>query len=864
VAIRIPILGKYVFGPYLRFCWRLIRGTVSNKDQQNDSSYAAAISSLKMHVSLLESRQIDLQEQVSSLRWKTDLRSMLELAALNGVRARLSLDQSAPPIERRGLSIQNYGRYTFSIIVNTYNRAHTLERTLASLLNLRHLAYEVIVVNGPSTDATSDILDRYRHLFKIGHCEEVNLSISRNIGIRMSEGDIVCFLDDDAVPEPNWLNELELGYSSEKVAAVGGYIRDHTGVSYQCRALTCNRFGEGSDNESPEKAIVSSDLHREVFFSLTGTNCSFRRDILIAIGGFDEEFAYFLDETDVIVRLIDAGFQAQYVPSAEIHHKYAASHLRDTDKVPKSIYTSAKSKAYFCLKNATVGFTMADVFSHIESYRQSLRAAYDWYLIHGKIEPAHHRALHEGIDRGIIDGITHSFRPRKLLDASFSAGHHGVFRPVRPVRHPVNRIRICFLSREYPPDQCGGIGVWTHELAVALARTGHEVSVVALATCGHPTVDLTEGVWVHRIVPKWQPARIEPELPDVAQVVKDYAYTVYDEVMRISTVRGLDCVSSPIWDLEGLACIAAKSIPTILSLHSCFGLVLPYKSEWLNNEEYLRNHVYKMMKGEAWALESAGVIFANSRAIVNDIEKCYALSIPRERIELIPHGISIESPEKTSVTKDFGDSQLISVLFVGRFEKRKGIDLLLKIIPTILQQFQNVKFELVGDHTIPFDDGRIIMHEFRDAFKNEPWMSRVVFSGFLTDLQLREKYRECDIFVAPSRYESFGLILLEAMRAAKPCVCSNIGGMAEVVVEGETGLIVDPDDFDALRTALVRLIESKDERLRMGQNGFNRFLDCFTTEIMISRFETGVFNFLESLTSEGPGDSEVRTTVTTL
>jgi glycosyltransferase involved in cell wall biosynthesis len=88
--------------------------------------------------------------------------------------------------------------------------------------------------------------------------------------------------------------------------------------------------------------------------------------------------------------------------------------------------------------------------------------------------------------------------------------------------------------------------------------------------------------------------------------------------------------------------------------------------------------------------------------------------------------------------------------------------------------------------------------------------------------------------------------------------------MAEVVVEGETGLIVDPDDFDALRTALVRLIESKDERLRMGQNGFNRFLDCFTTEIMISRFETGVFNFLESLTSEGPGDSEVRTTVTTL
>ena len=90
-------------------------------------------------------------------------------------------------------------RLTFSIVINTYNRATSLVNTLESMFYLRHPAYEVIVVNGPSTDHTQALIEQYAENIKIGQCAETNLAKSRNIGIGMASGDIVCFIDDLSV-----------------------------------------------------------------------------------------------------------------------------------------------------------------------------------------------------------------------------------------------------------------------------------------------------------------------------------------------------------------------------------------------------------------------------------------------------------------------------------------------------------------------------------------------------------------------------------------------------------------------------------------------------------------------------------------
>jgi glycogen synthase len=719
---------------------------------------------------------------------------------------------------------------TFSIVINTYNRAHTLPRTLESLQSLRHSKFEVIVVNGPSSDGTEQVLERFRDRIKLGRCGQANLSMSRNIGIAMAAGDVVCFLDDDAVPEPDWLDQLATGYADPGVAAVGGYIRDHTGYSFQCKAVVCDRFGRGESFDTLQQGRLDTGARPFRFPSLTGTNSSFRRNALLAVGGFDEEFVYFLDETDVMVRLIDAGYRVEYVPNAEIHHKYASSHLRDANKVPKSIYFSVKSKAYFCIRHGVPARSLDEVLRHLEDYRSGLRRDYDWYLEHGSIAPEQHRRLHEEIDRGLRDGIDRGFADQPvLLGAEL---RERLFRPFHAFPRRAtegNRLRICFLSQEYPPARCGGIGNWTHELAVALAAAGHEITVVTKGA-DHPTVDYENGVWVHRVVPHWQPQRAEPRLPDLPQVIKDYAYTAYDEVMRIHVRRGLDVVSSPIWDLEGAACIADGSIPTVLSLHSTFQLVLPSKQEWLNNPEYKAAHVDKIIAGEAWALQKAHRILANSSAIVRDIEQAYGLQIPRSRYRVVPHGIQRVAGEPAPARHEG-----VHLLFVGRFELRKGVDLLLGVLPQLLQRHPELEATLAGDNAIAYDGKESLKDRFLAKHAGAPWLSRVRFPGVVSEAELHALYAGCDIFAGPSRYESFGLVFLEAMRYGKTCVGARVGGIQEVIDDGDTGLLFEAGNAADLAGKLAQLLQSPAARERLGLQALRAFEQRFSTEIMASR-----------------------------
>ena len=91
---------------------------------------------------------------------------------------------------------------SISVIINTYNRRQSLAITLRSLAWLDYPHFEVIVVNGPSADDTEDFLNAFSGNMKVGSCENRNLSESRNVGVQMASGEIVAFIDDDAIPIP--------------------------------------------------------------------------------------------------------------------------------------------------------------------------------------------------------------------------------------------------------------------------------------------------------------------------------------------------------------------------------------------------------------------------------------------------------------------------------------------------------------------------------------------------------------------------------------------------------------------------------------------------------------------------------------
>ena len=115
--------------------------------------------------------------------------------------------------------------------------------------------------------------------------------------------------------------------------------------------------------------------------------------------------------------------------------------------------------------------------------------------------------------------------------------------------------------------------------------------------------------------------------------------------------------------------------------------------------------------------------------------------------------------------------------------------------------------------------------------------------------RLNDLYRRCDVFVAPSRYESFGLIYLEAMNYAKPVIGCRAGGPEDIIEDGDTGLLVPPQDPGVLADAIIQLVSSPDQRREMGLAGRRRLLDRYSHTAMAEEFVT-VYRKMLSLSDE--------------
>jgi glycosyltransferase involved in cell wall biosynthesis len=270
-------------------------------------------------------------------------------------------------------------------------------------------------------------------------------------------------------------------------------------------------------------------------------------------------------------------------------------------------------------------------------------------------------------------------------------------------------------------------------------------------------------------------------------------------------------------------------------------LALAHKPHWQNDGNYRLEFVERMIRAERALLTSGIPLLANSRAIIKDIAEQCGVPLNGESITQIPHGIAdrLTMPRQIEPEKD------IRVLFVGRFETRKGIDLLLKAIPSLLLEFPRVRFSLVGKHDI--DDGGM---RHRDAFLREysdrAWINRVEFCGEIDEAKLRDTYQTADVFVAPSRYESFGLIFIEAAQFALPIVAPNAGGVPEIVQHEVNGLLFEAGNADHLESALRRILQDGLLRLRLGTAARQTFRREYTLDKMVDRLEV----FYTSLAGE--------------
>ncbi|AXA84714.1 hypothetical protein DCD74_08450 [Lysobacter oculi] len=717
---------------------------------------------------------------------------------------------------------------SFSIVINTLNRGHLLGNTLSSFQWLEYEGdFEVVVVNGPSTDNSQEVVESWGGKIRWGRCPVANLSVSRNIGICMAQGDIVAFIDDDAIPEPEWLHQLARAYDHPDIAGAGGLVYDQTGYTYQYEYSTGNRLANANwhATKSAEQLCFPGSWE---FPYLQGTNASFRRSALLEVGGFDEEIEYYLDETELCCRLIDAGYVIRQLPDAYVHHKFAPSHMRDNNRVTKYNYPVIKNKIYFALKHGRGHESLQAIMEDNLAFSKARENDIRFHVEGGRLEPDHLEVFADenrrAWDRGMVRGMSgeHEYITAEKLERW--AGEFNPFR-TRLSSEPLN---VVLVSKDFPPEHGGGVATFMKDLAEALAAEGNFVHVITQSSDIN-RVDFENGVWVHRMLVAEHELPPEAARLGVPQHIWNWSATALVEARRIATHREIDVVEAPIWDCEGIAFIVEKRWPLVVSLQTTLSFWLDTHQTQRDDENWMNSFGRPMLALEQYVMQGADMVRSISAAIRQEIEHRYDFKFDDENVSLLPLGMpDVQRGKNPSRRKESAPPK---VLFVGRLEARKGIDVLLEAATHLERQGVAFQLDVVGDDTLVKDCGGTYRADF-DAHAPDSLKKKVSFAGRVSAQGLLDAYADCDIFVAPSRFESFGLVFLEAMRVEKPVIGTCAGGMPEIIKHQETGFTVPADDSQALADALKSLLRDAKLREKMGRAGRQHFLKTFTDRQM--------------------------------
>ena len=729
-----------------------------------------------------------------------------------------------------------------SIIINTDGRAGSLAICIESLKYLRYPNFEVVVVTGPTKDGTHELCRRYAGMIKIAECAHRNLSISRNIGIEISSGEIIAFLDDDSIPEPEWLNDIVPAFLDSETGVAGGFLHDHTGKNYQWTFGTLDRYG--SADTSWKRPAPELNFPYSFNFPHVMANSLFRREAIIDVGGFDEEYEYFLDESDIILRCVDKGWKIAQLDKGFVHHKFMPSRIRTEKKVLKSWYSVIKNKTYFSLVNNRSYSTLQKILDVLMLSIEEFRKNVLWAVNEGLLEPDYIEIFEDEVDRGLMDGLKRGFEGKRKLPSKERLKGNSSFKRFYPLLESEKQRCYVFLSKTYPPGSIGGIGRYIHCLAREIAGFGHQVHVLTTGHNGHDTVDFEEGVWVHRICPK---ESIPPEGLKIPQHLWDYSDTMYNEACEIERRRRIDCVYAPIWDVEGIAFLERRKFKLVTSLQTTMAFYLDSNPDKTADKEFMDNFANPVMFLEKKLMTESDGIHAISRSIAEEIGRVYKIDFKDGTVNFVHLGLDDWTDFKNAPSC-FNDSDcVIRIAFIGRLESRKGIDVFLEIVPDLIGKYENVYIDIVGNDKINTFGGNTFRQVFEAEHPELAGHPRIVFHGEVSDKRLRNFYSSSDIIVAPSRFESFGLVHLEAMMYGKPIIGCNIGGMKEIIEDGLTGLLAEPGNAGSLRSLIEKLVENRELRFNLGVNARKSYLEKYTAKKMAE----GVLGILERHSASG-------------
>lgn len=325
---------------------------------------------------------------------------------------------------------------TVSVVIVSRERPAALRRCLLGVAQLFYHPFEVVVVADAAGRAALRGLPEAAHI-KLVAFDEANISAARNAGIAASAGEVVAFIDDDSVPEPTWLTYLAAPFADPAVAAAGGFVRGRNGISFQSMAATVDGAGQETPLDLDPERITLLTARPDRAIKTEGTNMAVRRSVLAAVGGFDPRYRFFLDETDLNLRLAERGAVTALVPLAQVHHGFAESARRRADRAPRDLREIGASWAVFLARHCPAeGAAAAWAAAQAEQRARALR-----HMVAGRLEPRDVTRLLAGLRAGHAEGIRRQPQPLPQLP--------GPEAPFRPVPHRTDARAVLLTGRSW-------------------------------------------------------------------------------------------------------------------------------------------------------------------------------------------------------------------------------------------------------------------------------------------------------------------------------------------------------------------------------------------------------------------------------
>lgn len=376
-----------------------------------------------------------------------------------------------------------------------------------------------------------------------------------------------------------------------------------------------------------------------------------------------------------------------------------------------------------------------------------------------------------------------------------------------PRRGGARRLRVLFVTRQYPPHGVGGIGTYVELLARLLTARGHEVTVLSAAPAHSGSTEVTDGVRIVRtpvVGPEWLWRRLFQKSWVVASRLQA-ALSARSGLRRLG--EHFDVIEAPEWKAEGLLLQRCRRGPVVIHLHLPYELVRRWDRRPLRR---WRGEQMAEWLERRTALASAAITATSQLSRLGPEGQRW---LPDRAVAIVPPPLVVEEWSACAPIEATGPV----VLFIGHLERRKAPEVLLDALSLVADEVDGLRVVFIGR---PFaGPGGVPYDEYLRARAGRLGVSFEHLAPQSGAAAMLAQYGQARVVAVPSRYETLSMVALEGLACGRPVLMTAAVGATEWVADAIPELVVPVDDVRAMADALRPLLLDVTEAKRLGERG---------------------------------------------